>query len=136
MTETERVARALTDGTLPKAEWTHEAHLRAGLWHVLTFGEAEAITLLRQRIARYNEGVGTANSDSSGYHETLTVFYVRLIALFVAAETERDADVLAGWLIARHGHRHLPLRHYSRARLFSVEARRAWVEPDLKQLGA
>jgi len=38
MTETERVASALIDRTLPKAEWTHEAHLRAGLWHVQAHG--------------------------------------------------------------------------------------------------
>jgi hypothetical protein len=26
------------------------------------------------------------------------------------------------------------MRHYSRARLFSVDARRGWVEPDLEPL--
>jgi hypothetical protein len=135
MTETERVARALTECTLPKAEWTHHAHLRAGLWHVVTYGEAEAAALLRERISRYNESVGTVNSDSSGYHETLTVFYVKVIAAFVAADAGGDLDAMAERLIARQGDRKLPLRHYSRALLFSVEARRAWVEPDVKRLG-
>jgi hypothetical protein len=41
-------------------------------------------------------------------------------------------DRLAAGLIAQHGDRRLPLRHYSEARLFSVVARRSWVEPDLK----
>jgi hypothetical protein len=136
MTETERVARALADCTLPKAEWTHHAHLRAGLWHVVTFGEAEATALLRERISRYNESVGTANSDTSGYHETLTVFYVKVIAAFIAADRGGELDAVAERLITSHGDRKLPLRHYSRALLFSTEARHAWVEPDVKGLGA
>jgi len=40
MSETERIAHALTDRTLPKSEWTHHAHLRAGLWHVVTLIES------------------------------------------------------------------------------------------------
>jgi len=43
-------------------------------------------------------------------------------------------DELAGELIERFGKRELPLRHYSRERLFSVGARLGWVEPDLQQL--
>ena len=35
--------RALDDRTLPKADWTHHAHLRAGLWHVLEHGPFEAM---------------------------------------------------------------------------------------------
>ncbi|MEO8679726.1 MAG: hypothetical protein ABI665_11810 [Vicinamibacterales bacterium] len=133
MSETARIANGLIDRTLPKAEWTHQAHLRAGLWHVLTFGEDEALRLLRERITRYNASVGTANTDSSGYHETLTRFYVGLIARFVAeCQTAMTVDGLAELLIARHGDRELALRFYSRERLFSVEARRRWVEPDLR----
>jgi hypothetical protein len=129
---TERIALGMTACTLPKAEWTHHAHLRAGLWHVLSFGEEPALVLLRERITRYNASVGTANTDTSGYHETLTRFYVGLIASFVRGR-DRSAplDVLAAALIAEHGDRELPLRFYSRERLFSVEARHGWIEPDL-----
>ena len=31
---------AFRAGTLPKAAWTHAAHLRVGVWHVLTYGDA------------------------------------------------------------------------------------------------
>ncbi len=135
MTETERVARGLTDRTLPKAEWTHHAHLRAGLWHVIEHGPIVALELLRARIRAYNESVGTANTDTSGYHETLTRFYVIVIERFLAsADRTLHVDALADQVIALHGDRRLPLHHYSESRLFSPVARRSWVEPDLRPI--
>ena len=133
--ETERIARGLIDRTLPKAEWTHDAHLRAGLWHVREYGAAPALPLLRARIMSYNESVGTANTDTSGYHETITRFYVVVIDRFLAGvDRGDDLDTLARQLIARYGDRKLPLHHYSEGRLFSVVARRSWVEPDLRPI--
>jgi hypothetical protein len=109
--------------------------LRVGLWHVVTYGPDEALALLRERISRYNESVGTINSDDSGYHETVTAFYVKAIA---AAIADRDPamplDALAALVIERIGARDYPLRYYSKRRLFSVAARRGWVEPDLRCL--
>lgn len=135
MTETERVARGLIGRTLPKPEWTHHAHLRVGLWHVLHHGPFNALDLLRDRISAYNESVGTANTDASGYHETITRFYVVVIDRFLSgADRQIDLDTLADQLIAAYGDRRLPLRHYSEARLFSPVARRAWVEPDLRPI--
>jgi hypothetical protein len=135
VSETERIAAALIARALPKAEWTHHAHLRAGLWHVLEHGAAAAVPLLRARITAYNESVGTANTDSSGYHETLTRFYVVVIDRFLSrADRTLPIDQLAARLIATHGDRRLPLYHYSEGRLFSVVARRTWVEPDLRPI--
>jgi hypothetical protein len=135
MSETERIARALIDRTLPKAEWTHEAHLRAGLWHVHAHGAVAALELLRGRISLYNESVGTKNTDASGYHETLTRFYITVIDRFLAtADRSLELDDLARELIATRGDRKLPLHHYSEGKLFSVVARRSWVEPDLRPI--
>ena len=135
MTETERIARGLIDRTLPKAEWTHHAHLRAGLFHVMAHGPIVALELLRDRISSYNESVGTANTDSSGYHETITRFYVIVIDRFLStADRSLDPDALAQQLIGAYGDRRLPLHHYSESRLFSPVARRSWVEPDLRPI--
>ena len=131
MSRTEHLSRRMIERTLPKAEWTHEAHLRVGLWHVLEHGEDEALALLRQRIRTYNEATGGTNTATAGYHETITRFYVRVIARFVAtADRTMPLDELADQLIARHGRADLPLSHYSAERLCSTEARARWVEPD------
>ena len=135
--DTESLVRLFHARTLPKPAWTHAAHLRVGLWHVRRFGADLAVDLLRERIRRYNEAVGTANTDTSGYHETLTVFYVKVIDAFVAADAARQdepADTLEPRLFEAVGDRELPLRYYSRECLFSTGARRQWVAPDLQPL--
>jgi hypothetical protein len=129
------VARELIAGTLAKSDWTHQAHLRAGLWHALHYPDDVALALLRERIRAYNEASGVANTSSSGYHETITRFYLRLIRHFLdSVDAGRPMDDLALDLIERCGHKDLPLRYYSPSRLFSAQARFAWVEPDLAPL--
>jgi hypothetical protein len=132
MSNVDQLVEKFVSCTLPKAEWTHHAHLRVGLWHVVHHGADAALPLLRERISRYNESVGTINGDDSGYHETVTAFYVKAIAATIAAcDSAMNIDDLTALVIERIGAREYPLRYYSRERLFSAEARRGWVEPDL-----
>jgi len=123
------------DCSLPKAEWTHHAHLHVGLWHVLHFPPDVALVQLREGIIRLNEAHGTPNTDTGGYHETITRLYVAVIAQFAAeCDRSRSLDDLAEELLARHGHRDLPLQYYSRERINSLAARRGWLEPNLATL--
>jgi hypothetical protein len=118
--------------TLSKEAWTHHAHLRVGLWHVLHFGPEEALNRLRDGIRRLNESHWTANTDRGGYHETITRFFVLVMADFLArSEAQRPFAELAAELIATYPDSKLPLRYYSRELLYSVAARREWVEPDI-----
>lgn len=115
------------DRTLSFEEWTHEAHL-AVCWRDLRTRTPDAsLDFLRGAIRAYNDTVGTVNSDSSGYHETLTAFFVGAIAGLAAGSF---AEVIRSPLVDRGA----PLRHWSRERLFGVEARRRWVAPDLAPL--
>jgi hypothetical protein len=134
---TDTLTAAFCARTLSKPEWTHYAHLRVGLWHLLHHPPDEALELLRSRIRALNECHGVANSDSSGYHETITRFYVwRIRAFLDAAGPGHSVDELAESLILRYGAKDLPLRYWSREKLFSVAARKGWVEPDLAPLDA
>jgi hypothetical protein len=136
VSETEQLIAAFLACTLPKSAWTHRAHLRVGLWHLLHHPAAECLQLLRHRIKRYNVACGVANTETQGYHETITRFYVWAIARFLGeTNPAQPVDALADELIRRYGDKQLPLRYYSRERLLSVEARLGWVEPDLAPLG-
>lgn len=122
--------------TLPHARWTHQAHLVVGLWHVLNLPDGSVLDALRRGITAYNTAVGTPNSDSDGYHETITAFYAWAIARFVR-EAKAGTSLLElarGLLASRYATREFPFQYYSRERLLSVAARRGWLAPDLKPL--
>ena len=131
--------RAIGEGllacALPREAWTHEAHLAACLWLLTTRPD---IVPERDRgaiIRRFNESVGGVNDDHNGYHDSITRAYVAGVRLFLAqtAETGLAARVNA-LLLSPMGRRDWPLRFYSRELLFSVPARRGFVEPDLAPL--
>jgi hypothetical protein len=133
--EVERVVAGFMDGTLPHAEWTHRAHLTVALWYATHHDAAEALDLVRAGILRLNAAHGVPTTPTRGYHETITRFYMHLVGHFVEQEKSAgDWAERANRLVTRYGHRELPLRHYSEARLKSAEARAGWVEPDLLPL--
>ena len=127
------VGEGLLACSLPRAEWTHEAHLAATTYLILKHSEIDLDTELPGLILRYNESVGGVNSDSEGYHDTITRAYLRGIRFFLKeSDTSRPVhDLVNELLMSPMGRRDWPLRFWSKERLLSVAARRGWVEPDL-----
>lgn len=121
---------------LPRDEWTHEAHVAACYWLAAERPDIGLGTDLPDIIRRHNDSVGTPNTDSSGFHATITHCYAVGVAAFhrrcdpALALVERVNALLA----EPEGARDWPLRYYSRERLFSVPARRAVILPDLAAL--
>ena len=133
--EVERLVREFEAYTLPGERWTHEAHLTVALWYLTRHADAEATRLIREGIQRYNLSRGVEMTRTSGYHETITLFYIRAIRRYLksACEARTFAELLEG-MIATCGERNFPFEYYSRERLLSWEARTGWLEPDLKSL--
>lgn len=71
------IAHGLRDRTLPKPEWTHNAHFAAAVWLIrspLYDAERDMPAMIR----RYNLACGVANTDTEGYHETITLASIRM----------------------------------------------------------
>ena len=137
MTESaiERTAAGVLDLTHPYTEWTHAAHFACALWLLRHPDVLRRHGGIGAIIRRYNEAVGVRNTDTSGYHATITEASLRAAAVFLAAGADAPlAPVLAGLLASPLGQSRWLLAHWSEARLMSVEARRAWCEPDLAPL--
>jgi hypothetical protein len=118
-----------------KAQWTHEAHLAAGLWYLWHLGYEGALSELRNRIRIHNTSVGTPNSDSSGYHETLTRLYLVEIANQSLPKSRGDFEsALARVMSSPLASSNWPLSYYTKERLFSTQARKEWCEPDLRSI--
>jgi hypothetical protein len=62
--EIERIGEGLLARTLPRAEWTHEAHLAATTWLLLKRPDIDVDKQLPDFIRRYNESVGGVNTDN------------------------------------------------------------------------
>ena len=123
-------------GTLPRDEWNHRAHLAVAMWHLASFEEEEATERVIGGIQRYNHAVGIKRTPSSGYHETLTLFWLHTTRAYLL-DLDPGLSTLAkvNAFVAAYGERAgVFLEHYSRERIFSPQARQCWVAPDLKPL--
>lgn len=134
--EIARIGEGLLARDLPRVDWTHEAHLAATTYLLTRRPDIEIDTALPGIIRAYNESVGGVNDDTQGYHETITRLFLHGVRLFLAeAELDEPLHGLVNeLLLSPMGRRDWPLRFYSAERLFSVEARRHFVPPDLAPL--
>jgi hypothetical protein len=131
-----RVGEGLLTRDLPREEWTHEAHLAATTYLVLRHPEIDLEAELPGLIRRYNQSVGGVNSDSEGYHDTITRVFLHGIRLFLSEADRREPvhELVNELLLSPMGRRDWPMRFYSREVLFSVPARRGFVAPDVAAL--
>lgn len=134
--EIERLVRAFEACTLPVKAWTHEAHLTVALWFLTHYPLDEATQRVRLGIQRYNESCGFPMTRDSGYHETITRFYLWSVRHYLKAAAP-DASLVERINVlvdSPFGDRKRPLEYYTKDRLMSWEARSGWLEPDIKPM--
>jgi len=134
--DVEDLVRCFESGTLPRISWTHHAHLMVGLWYISRFEKSEAIRMIRDGIKKHNAAVGTVDSPTSGYHETITLAWARLVRDYMlrSDDSELESIELYRRLIFTFSDRGFLLKYYSRELLMSPKARATWMEPDLMPL--
>jgi hypothetical protein len=129
--------RGLLEATLPKPRWTHAGHLAATAGLILLHPELPLDTELPALIRRLNESHGVPNSDTRGYHATITVFFLAAIRFKLARDDatlpahQRVNALLAGPLGEGKA---MMARYWTDAVLYAPEARRHWVPPDIKPI--
>jgi hypothetical protein len=129
------IGHGLMTQTLPKPAWTHAAHFSATLWLLSNRPATEVMRDLPDMIRAYNEATGVANTDTSGYHETITQASIRAADSFLIMSPPRPLFATCNALMASPlGKSGWLLTYWSCPRLFSVDARRAWLDPDIQEL--
>lgn len=133
--EIARIANGMIGCTLPKSDWTHRGHFAAALWliaHPDVLTRAGGMAVL---IRRYNVATGVANTETGGYHETITRASMAGAAATLACNPGKTLGAVLDLLMSGPlGEKHWPFSHWKEATLMSPTARREWVEPDLVAL--
>jgi hypothetical protein len=128
-----RIGEQLLALQLPRSDWTHEAHLAVCCWLLQERIDIDAERELPTFIRLYNQSVGVINDDTQGYHETITQSYIKIVRQYLSACASEMSLCLKvnNLLQSSFGRRDCLLQYYSKELLFSIEARRVFVAPDL-----
>jgi hypothetical protein len=122
--------RAFFNAGLANSEFHHRDHIRLAWLQVRLHGALGAETSVVEGIRH----LATAHGHGERYHDTMTRFWVRLVAHTVSDRPEiADFDeLLAAYPLLLD--KNAPLRHWSREAMFGPDAREAWCEPDVVAL--
>jgi hypothetical protein len=119
--------RAFAACTLGNHEFRHRDHLRLAWLQVRRLGPEKAAEAVAEGIRRF----AAAHGADGKYHETMTRFWVRVVAHMSAARSDiRDFDQFLS-VFPMLLDKNLPFRHWQRETMLSPAARAAWVEPDI-----
>ncbi len=121
---------AFEDGSWPVAEWKHAHHLVMATCYVLAYGRDEALQRARFNIPKYNEAQGGQNTEDSGYHETLTVFWIDRVTEVLPVGVSR-VEAVRHVVTALAPKRDVWREYYSFDVIQSREARARYVPPDV-----
>ena len=129
-TELGELVRAFETCEIHPAEFKHYQHLAVALWYLKHHPYETASEKMRSGIQRLAAAYG-----KSGYHETITVFWLKVVHGFLLkADSRATIFELASEVASEYGHKNLIAEYYSEELLASVKAKNEWVEPDLKTL--
>jgi len=124
------------NGTWPHCRWDHQAHITMAAYYLCSMPIAKAVARIKCGIREYNARQGTKNSDSAGYHETLTAFWIAILIPLCLQEDFQDTLCAKVRTIASMmaNDRDLWRCYYSTNILKDTAARRSWRDPDIKHL--
>ena len=122
--------------TWPRDRWDHAAQLTVDAWYMLHHPEDVAAEKVISRIHRYNNAHDISTSPGSGYHETITLFWLCLTRAWLRDRRGETGQLeLINGLVAEYEKRdRLFLDYYSRERIHSARAQLSYVEPDIQPL--
>ncbi|HWO92284.1 MAG TPA: hypothetical protein VNP53_09990 [Methylomirabilota bacterium] len=122
--------RAFFSAELSNSDFHHRDHLRLTWLMVWRHGPTDAEAAVTAGIQHF----AAVHGHAARYHDTMTRFWVRLVAHAVANKPEiQDFEAfLAAYPMVLDPT--LPFRHWRREAMFTPEARAEWREPDLLPL--
>jgi hypothetical protein len=127
--EIETVVQKFEQCEYSPKEFTHAHHLSVAAYYLQTVSPTQALTRMRSALQRF-----TAHHQVKGYHETITRFWLALVAYALENCPDTKLTDRVTMVIACYPDKNAIFDYYTDKTLQSVEARQDWVPPDLKAL--
>ncbi|HEX8548649.1 MAG TPA: hypothetical protein VF691_16925 [Cytophagaceae bacterium] len=131
----ENLIEQFSTHVLPEDKWTHQAHLTVAFWYLFNFTIDEATCYLRSGIITYNRARGKRSTPTEGYHETITLFWIKVIDNYLKTfPSKLLLESCNAFLNSKFSERNYILSFYSKDILATSNARAFWIEPNLQNL--
>jgi hypothetical protein len=135
MNEDDMLVQQFEACTFPFEEWRHRVHVKIAFLYAMRFDLEIAAKKLRDGIRAFNSANNVQDTPASGYHETMTMAWLRIID--ATARAYKQEHLAADEFVDFHPQ----LREKKVLRLFyspelfmSLRAKYEFVEPDLAPL--
>ena len=126
------IVRAFESAAISRDNWKHAEHMIVALYYLETEGFVTACEKMKSGILNLLvAGFKVDLSKEMPYHETITRFWMDTLDQFRRSKPIKTLNAKANEMLEVFD-KDYPLRFYSRAKLFSDEARVGYVPPDLE----
>jgi hypothetical protein len=143
----EDLLRAFEDGTVSPSEWDHRAHVTTAYLLMRRCDLSEAVARMRAGLLQLAAKHQIPHALDRGYHETITIAWMRIVAALISSHEDGDTsdaeeaseDDGSKAFLTKNSFlldKSLLRLYYTRGRLFTVEAKQAFVAPDIAALPA
>jgi hypothetical protein len=111
-------------------EFTHGHHLTVACWYLCMMGSEQALARMRTGLNKF-----LAHHGKQGYHETITRFWMELLATYLEG-TPKEISLVSkvNSAVKRFGSKQILFSYYTRELVMSDAAKQAWIAPDLQDI--
>lgn len=124
------LVRKFEDGTVSRKDWGHPEHLIVAFYYCSNNEFETALNKMRGGIFNLLRAFEVDLSKEMPYHETLTVFWMRTVNNFICSKKDKSVVEICHEIIEKFD-KNYPLNFYTREFLFSDNARKRYLEPNI-----
>lgn len=125
----EEFEEQFADCILEPSLFTHEAHLRLAYIHIKKYGQVMAVENICTQIKAFDNCYG----DGTKFHMTVTIAAVRMINHFMNKQKGLSfEELIATYPRLVHSFKELIRQHYSFNVFTDGEAKKKYLQPDLR----
>jgi len=125
--EVQELVRAFEEKSITPKQFNHQAHVAIALSYLAQLPMEQALPRMRT----YTQAFAHHHGHDGLYHETLTVFWMRLLEhLQQVYRVDQPLWQRINAIVTRWGNRRPVDAHYSPSVIKSAAARATWTEPD------